>query len=112
MTHIRVRYFGPLREIIDKRNEKVSIDDSASLMDLLEKLVDRHGSKFRTFVFQSDGEIREGIAFAVDGDTIPKSRLQKIHCTEAEEFVILPPISGGTLSGIQSKPRENGVKLN
>ncbi len=97
LADIGIRYFGALREIMGKRSENVMISDSASLMDLLEKLGDKHGTKFRNFVFGSGGKIREGIAFAVNGDTIASSRLRDVPCKKVNEFVILPPISGGCL---------------
>ena len=97
LADIRIRYFGSLREIIGKRSENVRISDSASVMDLIEKLGDKHGTKFRNFVYGSGGKIREGIAFAVNGDAIASSKLRDVPCKKVDEFVILPPISGGCL---------------
>jgi MoaD family protein len=96
MADIRVRYFGPLRERVGKRFEKISIDDSATLSELLEKLTNIHGSEFRNFVFDNSGKLRQGIAFAINGDSIPSSRLGMVKGKNVREFVILPPISGGT----------------
>ncbi len=96
MAEVGIRYFGSLREIVGKRSEKVKIEDSATLEDLLEKLSVIHGPVFRNLVYTSSGKIRESLAFAVDGDAIPSTKLTKTSCREAKEFVILPPISGGS----------------
>jgi MoaD family protein len=101
LAEIAIRYFGSLREIAGKRFEKISIEDSATLRDLLQKLTEKHGSRFRNFVYSRNEKPRDGIAFAVDGDTIQTSKLNKIACKQVNEFVILPPISGGSL-GAQS----------
>jgi molybdopterin converting factor small subunit len=95
LAEIWIRYFGPLREAVGRRSEKITVDDSASLRELLEKLTNIHGPKFRNFVFAPTGKIRQGIAFAIDGNTISSSQLPKIKSRNIEEFVILPPISGG-----------------
>lgn len=95
MAEVVVRYYGPIREIVGKRTEKVEIDDLATLLDLIEKLSDLHGRRFRSFVFESSRKMHDGLAFATDGDSISASRLDKTTCREIGEFVILPPISGG-----------------
>ena len=95
MARVVVRYFGPLRDIVGKRSDSISIEDSATLLDLLETLAGKHGTKFRNFLFGPDGSVRDGIAFATDGDSTPSSKLQRTRCLNIEEFVILPPISGG-----------------
>ena len=95
MAQISVRYFGMLRDIVGKRNETVALPDSSNAVDVINYLSKSHGSKFKEFVFDSDGKIREGITFAVDGSSVQQSSLSKIKCMDISEFVILPPISGG-----------------
>ena len=96
MAQIKVLYFGMLRELAGKREERVEIEGSSSLSDLVKVISEQHNSKFKSFVFESDGKLREGFAFAVDGSSVSKSRLRQIRCKEVSEFAILPPISGGT----------------
>ncbi len=93
---VSVLYFGSLKEISGKRQEKVRMEDSASLLELIQELARLHGPRFREFVYSSSGKLREGLAYALDGETIARSKLGKITCKEAKEFVILPPISGGS----------------
>ncbi len=95
MVQIKVLYFGMLRELAGKREERVEIEGSSSLSDLVRVISEKHNSKFRNFVFESDGKLREGFAFAADGSSVAKSRLRQIRCREVSEFAILPPISGG-----------------
>jgi molybdopterin converting factor small subunit len=85
-----------LHDIAGKRSEVFSIDSSMSAMDLLRAIVSRNGKRFQDFVFDSHGKIRSGLVFAVNGISIQKSALSKTKCSEISEFVILPPISGGS----------------
>ena len=94
MTQISVLFYGPLHDIVGKRKEKVSVQESMTLMDLLEEMKSRYGEKFGRYVF-SNGKLSQSIAFAVDGVSISKSELIRTKCGEVSEFVILPPISGG-----------------
>jgi len=85
-----------LRDLADKREEKILIDDSSSVSKLIEKICENHGKRFRDYVFDIKGKPREGFAFAVDGISISQKMLPKMKCKGVSEFVILPPISGGS----------------
>ncbi len=89
-----------LHDIAGKRSEVLSIDSSKSTMDLIRTIASRNGKRFQDFVFDADGKIRSGLAFAVNGVSIQKAELNKIKCSDISEFVILPPISGGGFPGI------------
>jgi molybdopterin converting factor small subunit len=96
MAEVVVRYFGILRELAGKRVETIKIEDEATLIELVRHLITRHDPKFKNFLFHEDGNLSKSLAFAVDGDSIPASKLSTKKCREVGEFVILPPISGGT----------------
>jgi molybdopterin converting factor small subunit len=85
-----------LRELAQKREEKIIIDDDASLSKLIRIIAEKNGQKFLDFVFDRPGRLREGIAFAADGQTISRASLSRTRCGSISEFAILPPISGGT----------------
>lgn len=95
MTEITVRYFGPLREIAKKKSEKIKISESATLIELLSLIERANGQKLRNFVHGPNNKVREGIMFAIDGDSIETTELATIKCGRVKEFVIIPPISGG-----------------
>jgi MoaD family protein len=95
MAQVRIRFFGMLKEMIGKREESLQIEDSASISDLIKLLSTKHGKRFAGFVFDQKGSLREGFAFAVNGDSLSESKLESTKCRDVKEFVILPPISGG-----------------
>ncbi len=95
MAEVTIRYFGVLREITGKRAEQVRIEDDSTLLELIQNLAKRHGPKFKNFVYAENEHLNKSLAFAANGDAMPVSRLKVLKCGEIEEFVILPPISGG-----------------
>jgi molybdopterin converting factor small subunit len=96
VAKILVRYYGMLHDIAGKRSESIIADDTASALELVRAISSKNGKKFQDFVFDSEGRLAEGLAFAIDGSSIQKSQLAKTKCKDISEFVILPPISGGT----------------
>ncbi len=89
-----------LHDIAGKRSEVLSIDSSKSAMDLIRTIASRNGKRFQDFVFDADGKILSGLAFAINGVSVQKAALNKTKCGDISEFVILPPISGGTFPRI------------
>jgi molybdopterin converting factor small subunit len=95
MAEVKVLFFGMLREIVSKREERLRVEDTLPASDLVQKLASMHGKKFGEFVFERNGKLRPGLAFAVNGDTVDAAQLKRVACRDVNEFVILPPISGG-----------------
>jgi MoaD family protein len=94
---IIVRYYGMLHDLVGKRSEVLSMDGAKTASDIIEEISTKYGRGVQDFIFEGNGRIRSGLAFAVNGNSIPRSMLSKTECREISEFVILPPISGGIL---------------
>lgn len=95
MASVKILFFGMLREIAGRREETLQLEDSSSAIDLIRELSSKHGQRFSEIVFDKRGNLREGFAYAVNGDTVNETKLASIKCRDVREFVILPPISGG-----------------
>jgi len=89
MAQVKIRFFGMLKEMVGKREESLQIDDSSSVADLIKLLSSKHGQRFTDFVFDEKGNLRDGFAFAVNGDSLSVSKLSSIKCKDVQEFVIL-----------------------
>ncbi|MGI0079138.1 MAG: MoaD/ThiS family protein [Nitrososphaerales archaeon] len=96
MAGVTVRYFGILRELAGRRVEKIKMEGDSNLTDLVKNLATRHGAKFEAFIYGPDGKLNKSLAFAVNGDSIQLSKLGRLKCKDVSEFVILPPIAGGS----------------
>jgi molybdopterin synthase sulfur carrier subunit len=93
---VKVKFFALVRELTDKREEVVDLDDQATVRTLLGKLVEEHGAKFRDYVFDpASKEPRGHIQFLIDGRNI--SLMQGLDTTlkEGASLAILPPVGGG-----------------
>lgn len=95
MASVKVKFFGMLKEIVGSREETVKVDDSVNAIEIVRALSSKHGKRFGDFVFERNGRLRDGFAYAVNGESVSESALSSIKCNEIQEFVILPPISGG-----------------
>jgi molybdopterin converting factor small subunit len=95
MARVKIKFYGVLRELLGKREETLKIDSHASAVDLIRLLSSKHDQKFSEFVFDGRGKLREGFAYAVNGDSVSEEKLASIKCSKVKELVILPPISGG-----------------
>ena len=96
MPVVVVRYYGILKEFAKKKQEKIEMVNESNVLDLISVITAKNGEKFRNFVNSESGRLRDGLAFAIDGTSVEKSKLRGIKCEDISEFVILPPISGGT----------------
>lgn len=84
-----------LHDIVGKRSETLVMEEMDSGLDLVKSMASKNGKKFQDFIFDSEGNILPGLAFAIDGNSVEKSSLVETSCKNIKEFVILPPISGG-----------------
>jgi len=80
--HVKVLFFGQLKEIVGASEENAELSEGARLEDLFE----RYGRKFPRFA-----EFRESIAASVNQEYAdPHSAL-----SNGDEVAFLPPVSGG-----------------
>jgi MoaD family protein len=92
---VNIVYFYPIREITGKADEKVEVDESATLEVLLDILSKKYGKEFERFVYSGVKQKGLRIIFLLDEENVqnlegPKTRLRN-GCT----VTMLPPIAGG-----------------
>jgi len=97
----KIRYFAALREITNLREETLEVDEGTTVLDILNLLVNRHGDRFREYVFDSrTGNPHPYLQLLLDEKSI--STMQGLSTTLKSdcEFVIIPPVGGGTWDGL------------
>ena len=68
---VKVQYLGPIRVMLDKREEEVEISLKTTIQGLLKKLTSLYGKTFEREVFEEDGQnIREELVITVNGTAI------------------------------------------
>ena len=93
--YVLVRYFARVKEITKKNEEKVPIRNRIALNEFLLELFSKYGYQLREFVIQSDGTIKKNIGILVNGSSVSRNKITEHYFNNRDEFVILPPISGG-----------------
>jgi MoaD family protein len=94
---VRIRYFASLREITNLREEALEVSEGTTVLSLLNLLVNRHGSVFREYVFDSrTGNPRVYLQFLLNGKSISIMKGLSTILENDCEFAIIPPVGGGT----------------
>lgn len=93
----RIRYFAALREITNLREETLEVGEGTTVLDILNLLVNRHGDNFREHVFDSrTGNPHPHFQFMLDEKSISIMRGLSTTLKSDCEFIIIPPVGGGT----------------
>ena len=97
MIRVYVRLFTVLRELVGKKELMLEFNDEpVTVKDVLERLVDRYGEKFRSYVFDPvSGEVREYLHLLVDGRNVASLHGLDTELWDGAVFAIIPPAGGG-----------------
>ncbi len=96
---VNVRYFGLVRNIVRKKEEKVDLPPGSSLRHLLQELEARYGEEFKRLVIDSQGDLASEAIVLLDGEDV-RNRNQldtKLDGgVEAHLVVLAPAALGGS----------------
>jgi MoaD family protein len=93
---VTVQYFASLREMVEQREEIVTLNKDTTVLGLLQLLASRHGNDFESYVFERNTETPKAhLQFLLDGQSI--SRLEGLQTViqDNSRFAIIPPVGGG-----------------
>jgi len=98
-VQVSIRYFTTLREITDKKEEKLSFPENqrTTITVVLKVLSDKYGNPFTNYVFDTDGKIRKVLQLLINGTNITTTlnTQQETLLQNGDTIAILPPVSGG-----------------
>ncbi|MGB9718565.1 MAG: MoaD/ThiS family protein [Thermoproteota archaeon] len=88
---IRVELVGRFRDIVGSAEILVDMEEGSTVHDLLRKMADKHGEKFRERVFQT-GSVRvsEDVTIVLNGRVIPVDEAHSVSLSEASRVVLMP----------------------
>lgn len=94
---VRVRYLGPLRNRMGRREESLEMDPPVTVRTLLEGLIERHGEDLRDVFFNQYGWMDPRLWVLIDGESAGARRGldTPIAGTEDLQIVLGQPITGG-----------------
>lgn len=93
---VKVRYLGPIRVILNKKEEEVDVPLKTTLTDLLGRLSGLYGDLFREEAFESDGKtIKDGLVITVNGIAVNQLGGVRTRLNEGDAITLLPFFAGG-----------------
>lgn len=95
MPRIKTRYLAFIREETKKVEEELNIPADSTIQDYINELLRRYNG-LKKYLLDSQGNLRDGINVAVNGDVIRRSDYGNTVLKDGDEVVVIPPISGGS----------------
>ncbi len=91
--HVRIKYFGQLRELAEAEEEQWEPSGGNDLKTALLEKAQAHGDDFRRVIFNRDGNLRPSVMILVNEKPVDKSRPPALE--DGDEITVLPAIAGG-----------------
>jgi len=95
---VPVKFLGFLQRLTGAREERLEMDEGATVADLLEALAARHGPEFGQAIFRAPGEVHTYLrVFLDEEEAAPSDRLMAEGAEPAAvRVLIVPGFEGGS----------------
>lgn len=93
--HVTVKFFALLREIVGEWRVELPLPEGATVGEALKVLAERYGGRFRDYIYDGEGRVRDHLIFLINGESIRALRGFETVLREGDTLVILPPVGGG-----------------
>jgi len=94
MVKVRVRYFTTLRELAETPEERITLKEDATLVDLIGIIVSKYGKEAQDYLYKK-GKIDPSIYFLINGKDSRILSGLKTRLRDGDIIAIIPPIGGG-----------------
>ena len=95
MIRVTVRYIGPVRIMLQKRAEVITVTSNSSVLDLLKTLAERYGSAFRLEVLDDQDALQESLLVTVNNVAIGQLKGVDTRLHDDDTVTLLPFFAGG-----------------
>jgi len=93
---VRVQYFGYIKNMLNKKEERFELEDGASLTELLNKLAGIHGAAFRKDVYEPDlKDVKIGFSVTVNGVLMGQLGGVDTKLSDGDNVILMSLMSGG-----------------
>ncbi len=93
--NVEVKFFTSLREITGKKVEKIQLQNTITVNELITVLSEKYGKNFREYIYNQKGDVQEFLSFLVNGKNINIMQGFDTKLQEMDVIAILPPVGGG-----------------
>ena len=92
---VEVRFFTSLREITGKKVEKVQLQNSITVEELLTGFSKKYGREFMEYLYNEEGKVHSYLSILINGKSINVLQGLDTELKESDTIAILPPVGGG-----------------
>ena len=92
---VEVKFFTSLREITGKKVDKIQLQNTITVNELIIVLSEKYGKNFREYIYNQKGDVQEFLSFLVNGKNINIMQGFDTKLQEMDVIAILPPVGGG-----------------
>lgn len=92
---VTVRYYGVVREAINKRTEDVEVSDGSTIGDLMKHIVETKNPQLREMIYDKQGQVRDFLAYVINEVDVRSLDGFNTELKEGDVVLLLPPIGGG-----------------
>ena len=92
---VEVKFYAMLREIANKKVERVSLSAKSSVRDLVDLLVDRYGEEFGNYIYDGEKRVRNYLSFVLNGVNVNSLDGFDTPLNDGDTLSLLPPVGGG-----------------
>ena len=92
MPRVRLKYLAPLCDIAGKWEEDATVQDGASLIQVVEELAASYGAEYRRLFFDGTGKFKP--MFIVLQNDQPTDEFNA-PVRDGDRFTFVPPVAGG-----------------
>jgi len=96
-VQVKVRFFTNLREIVNKREERLTFanDEKITIDLVLKTLAQKYGKPFVQYVYDGKiGQPKNFLQFLVNGNSTSLNGMET-ELKDGDVLAILPPVGGG-----------------
>ena len=91
-----MQYLGPVRAMLNKREEEVEISLKTTVYELLRNLSNTYGKAFEDEIFEDDRKnVRDGLVVTVNGKAIGQIDGVQTGLKAGDVITLLPLFAGG-----------------
>lgn len=93
---VRIHYLGYIKNMLDKKDDELNLNEGATLSVLLDKLAGLYGKPFQGEVFEPGlKDLKIGFVATVNGVLIGQLHGMETRLREGDNVVLMSLMSGG-----------------
>jgi len=93
--NVEVKYFTSLREITGKKVDKIQLQNTITVNELLTLLCEKYGNKFVEYIYKKPQQVQPFLSFLINGKNINNMQGFETKLKNGDTIAILPPVGGG-----------------